>query len=254
MRLPRSPAKAGSLAMTRRGYDTLSDDGMFGRRDWIRKVTSEGITILVEGAKSFGILLEKKEIDLFALFLDELLKWNPKINLTAIRSEKEIIIKHFLDSLSVHPYLPEDATLLDIGSGAGFPGIPLKMVRPSLRVTLVDSVRKKVDFQKHIIRTLGLRGIETIHGQIQDKGVLEQKAGRFDALVSRAFSDLRTFLALSYPFLKKGGVAIAMKGKIRDEALGLFGAERDLYRLRQKAHLVLPFSNYERTILLFERL
>ncbi len=208
----------------------------------------------MEGAKSFGILLEKKEIDLFALFLDELLKWNPKINLTAIRSEKEIIIKHFLDSLAVHPYLPEDFTLLDIGSGAGFPGIPLKIVRPSLRVTLVDSVRKKLDFQKHIIRTLGLRGIETVHGRIQDKGVLGQKAGTFDALVSRAFSDLWTFLALGYPFLKKGGVAIAMKGPISDEELRLLGAERDHYRFREKAHLVLPFSSYERAILLFERL
>lgn len=224
------------------------------RRDWIRKMTSEGATILVEGAKSFGVLLEKKEIDLFALFLEELLKWNLRINLTSIRSEKEIIIKHFLDSLAVYPYLPQEDTLLDMGSGAGFPGIPLKMVQPSLKVTLVDSVRKKVDFQKHLIRTLGLRGIEAIHGRIQDKGVLEQRVGRFETLVSRAFSDLRTFLALGHRFLKKGGVAIAMKGKIRDEELRLFGAEIDLYRFLEKVHFLLPFSNYERTILLFERL
>ncbi len=217
-------------------------------------MTSQDVTILVQGAKSFGILLEKKDADLFALYLDELVKWNQKINLTAIRSEKEIIIKHFLDSLSVHPYLPEDFTLLDIGSGAGFPGIPLKMVQPSLQITLIDSARKKIDFQKHIIRTLGLKGIGTVHGRAQDKEVLEQWTGRFDALVSRAFSDLGTFLALGYPFLIKGGVAIAMKGELpKEEIRFLSAAEGNRYSLQRTVSLILPFSSFKRTILLFQK-
>lgn len=126
---------------------------------------AENKDFLVEGAKTFGIYLGGKTIETFELYLKELLKWNQKINLTAIRSEKGIVLKHFLDSLSVHPYLPNCSSILDIGSGAGFPGIPLKIIQPTLEVTLIDSVHKKVDFQKHIIRTLGLKGIEAIHGR-----------------------------------------------------------------------------------------
>ncbi len=114
--------------------------------------------LLIEGTKAFGIHLDERAIESFEIYLKELLKWNQKINLTAIRSEKGIVLKHFLDSLSICPYLPKQASILDIGSGAGFPGIPLKMVRPSLKITLIDSVRKKIDFQKHLIRSLGLKG------------------------------------------------------------------------------------------------
>src|SRR5512136_485117 len=123
---------------------------------------AENKDLLVEGARSFGVYLDGKAIESFEIYLKELLKWNQKINLTAIRSEKGIVLKHFLDSLSVTSYLPEHASILDIGSGAGFPGIPLKIVQPAFRITAIDSVRKKVDFQKHIIRALGLKGVEAI--------------------------------------------------------------------------------------------
>ncbi len=126
--------------------------------------------LLIEGSKSFGLFLDGKTVGDFDLYLRELLKWNQKINLTAVRTEKEVVLKHFLDSISTIPYLPESGSLLDIGSGAGFPGIPLKIVKPGLRVTLIDSVRKKVDFQRHMIRTLGLKEIEAIHARVQDRG------------------------------------------------------------------------------------
>src|SRR4030042_400786 len=112
----------------------------------------ENREILLRGAKAFGIDLAEGITQAFDIYLRELLKWNQKINLTGIRTEKGIVIKHFLDSLSVCSHIPGHATLLDVGSGAGFPGIPLKMVQRSLQVTLIDSVRKKVDFQKHIVR------------------------------------------------------------------------------------------------------
>ncbi len=99
--------------------------------------------LLAEGAKAFGIDLDEKTIRAFDVYLEELLKWNQKINLTAIRSEKGIVLKHFVDSLTVAPYLSEHSSILDIGSGAGFPGIPLKMAQPALRIILIDSVRKK---------------------------------------------------------------------------------------------------------------
>src|SRR5512136_1303797 len=145
---------------------------------------AEDRNLLVQGGKAFGINLDEKTIEAFDLYLKELLKWNQKINLTAIRLEKGVILKHFIDSFSIYPYLDQHSSVLDIGSGAGFPGIPLKMVQPTLAVSLIDSVRKKVDFQRHIIRILGLKGIDAIHGRVQDEGVLRSLGGRFDIILS----------------------------------------------------------------------
>ena len=214
----------------------------------------ENKRLLIEGARTFGIDLDKKTVAAFDLFLRELLKWNQKINLTAIRSETGIITKHFLDSLSVHPCVPKSSSLLDIGSGPGFPGIPLKMVEPALEVTLIDSVRKKVDFQRHILRKLGLKGINAIHGRVQESEILQRMEGRFDCVVSRAFSDLSTFLILSYPFLKERGIALAMKGELKgEEAVDSREGERVPYRMKGTLTFTLPFTSLKRTILLFEK-
>ena len=215
---------------------------------------TENKNLLIEGAKTFGIHLDGKTVEDFEVYLRELLKWNQKINLTAIRSEKGIILKHFLDSLSVFPFLPKTAFLMDIGSGPGFPGIPLKIAHPSLEITLIDSVRKKIDFQRHIIWTLGLKGMEAIHGRIQDKEILQSMAGRFDAVISRAFSDLQTLLVLAFPFLKKGGVLLAMKGELDEQEIGLLSKrEEKRYQLQGTASFVLPRSSFKRSILLFEK-
>ena len=214
----------------------------------------ENQRLLVEGAKSFGLSVDEKITNDFALYLKELFKWNQKINLTAIRTEEGVVLKHFLDSLSVHPYLLGTCRLLDIGSGAGFPGIPLKMVEPSLEVTLMDSVRKKVDFQRHLVRTLGLKGIEAIHGRAQDREVIQKLEGRFDAVISRAFSDLRTLLSLSAPFLGERGRVLAMKGEMKDQDLRLvLDQERGRYRLQTSTAFLLPFTTFKRTILIFEK-
>jgi 16S rRNA (guanine527-N7)-methyltransferase len=211
----------------------------------------ESRSLLVEGAKTLGIDLSEKTIEAFDLYLRELLKWNAKMNLTAVRTEKGIVLNHFLDSLSVLPHLPEISTLLDIGSGAGFPGIPLKMARLSLRVTLIDSVRKKIDFQSHIIRTLGLKGIQAIHGRIQDREILQNLGGQFDGVIARAFSDLDSLLRLSSPFLKKGGTLLAMKGReIEHPSL----MEKPPYRLEKRVQYSLPFSSIKRSLLCFEKI
>jgi 16S rRNA (guanine527-N7)-methyltransferase len=213
----------------------------------------ENQRLLLEGANSFGIHLDEKAIGAFDLYLKELLKWNRKINLTAIRSEKGIVVKHFIDSLSIYPHLAAAFSLLDIGSGAGFPGIPLKMVKPDLNVTLIDSVRKKVDFQRHIIRTLGLKGIEATHGRAEEEGLSQGMEGRFDTVISRAFSDLKTLLILSSPFLKKGGRVLAMKGETEEEVRVLDQSEGTPFKLRNSLHFLLPSSSFKRSILLFEK-
>jgi len=123
-----------------------------------------------------------------------------------------------------------------------------------LETTLIDSVRKKVDFQRHIIRTLGLKGIETIHGRIQDKEVIQTMKGRFDLVISRGFSDLQSFLILSFPFLKSAGIALAMKGQLESEGIqSQSKIEEPRYRLQKTVSFSLPFSSLKRTILLFEK-
>jgi len=217
-------------------------------------MNAENRRLLIEGSKSFGLSLKEKTVEDFDLYLRELLKWNQKINLTAVRTEKEVVLKHFLDSLSTIPYLPEPASLLDIGSGAGFPGIPVKIVKPLLRTTLVDSVRKKVDFQRHIIRTLGLKEIEAIHTRVQDQDVPGPYREHFDVVVSRAFSDLRKFLKLSYPLLRRGGIALAMRGRWEGtETRPEPEAGKPSYEPKGIHTFFLPFSQYERSLLLFEK-
>jgi 16S rRNA (guanine527-N7)-methyltransferase len=214
----------------------------------------ENRKLLIEGAKAFGIHLDEKTFEVFDLYLKELLKWNQKINLTSIRTEKGIVLKHFLDSLSVFPHLSHASSLLDMGAGPGFPGIPLKIVQPSLEVTLIDSVLKKVDFQRHIIRILGLKGINGIHGRVQDKEILQTIGERFDIVISRAFSDLQTFLAFSFPLLKKGGIVLAMKGEMNWKEIRLLPKmEEARFRLQRTVSFFLPFSSLKRSILIFTK-
>lgn len=213
----------------------------------------ENKEILIKGAEVFGVRLDRKLVDEFDLFLKELIKWNQKINLTAIKSEREIVIKHFLDSLSVIPYLPSESSLLDIGSGPGFPGIPIKLVAPSIQVTLIDSILKKVDFQKHIIRRLGLKGITAIHGRVEDKKLIQAFGEKFDIVISRAFSDLENLLRLGYPYLKKGALLIAMKGKLKEEkVLAEYLINDNIqFRLKDVIKFILPLSQFHRSILIF---
>ena len=214
----------------------------------------ENRRLLVTGARALGIDLGRESIEAFEVYLRELVKWNQKINLTAIRTEREVVTKHFLDSLCVSPYLGSIFSLLDIGSGAGFPGIPLKIIHPNLKVTLIDSVRKKVDFQRHVIRTLRLEGAEAIHGRAQDRTLLQTMESRFDAVISRAFSSLQNFLTLGHPFLKKGGVALAMKGTVLpEETSHLTGTAGSEYRLKDTIPLSIPSTSLKRSLLLFEK-
>jgi 16S rRNA (guanine527-N7)-methyltransferase len=178
----------------------------------------------------------------------ELRKWNRKFNLTAITREREIIVKHFLDSLTLVPHLPEGARLLDLGSGGGFPAIPLALVRPDLDVLSVDAAEKKIFFQRHAARLLGLQRFTALHAR--GELLAESHAGGFDVIVSRAFSSLDRFIALARPLLAPGGLIIAMKGRWGEgEAAEAapFLAEQEL-GVRQAVRLRLPVSGDERNL------
>lgn len=161
-------------------------------------------------AQSMQLSLSTHEIDSFELYAAELKKWNSKVNLTAITEDKEIAIKHFVDSLSLAPFITAADRLLDIGSGAGLPVIPLKIIRPEIPMVSVDAVAKKIHFQRHVIRILDLQKIEAIHARIEE--LHKTHSHSFTVITSRAFTRLDRFISLAAPLLADGGVLIAMKG------------------------------------------
>ena len=216
-------------------------------------MTGGAVKILESGASELGIALTPEQVDGFCRFGDELKKWGAKVNLTAIKADEEIVVKHFLDSLTLLPLLRDSYRLADIGSGGGFPAIPLKIVRPDLHVTAIDAVEKKLIFQRHAARLLNLSAFEAIHARGEDLAV--KYAGSFDLVVSRAFADIPTFVRIALPILASGGVIIAMKGKEGEgeaedartalDELGL--VVTDIVELR------LPVSGDGRTLVVMKR-
>jgi len=177
--------------------------------------------LLYEGAKQLDIQIDKRSIDKFATYALELLKWNQKTNLTAITDPVEVAVKHFLDSIVPLKIIPHHASLLDIGSGGGFPGIPLKISLPNLSVTLIDASRKKVSFLKHMIRILELENIEALHIRSEAFVKAPGVAKSFEVVISRALSSMTSFALTALPFLKKDGVIIAMRGNVSNHDIQL---------------------------------
>lgn len=173
-------------------------------------MNADSLALLTRSAAAQGLALLPECVAAFDRLGDELLAWNRRINLTAITRPDEIVIKHFLDSLTLVPLLQGNETVLDIGSGAGFPAIPLKIVLPELTVVAVDSVLKKIHFQRHIIRVLGLNGITALHGRVEDLQVSHPR--QFPVITSRAFASLASFATLAAPLLAPEGIMLAMKG------------------------------------------
>lgn len=216
-------------------------------------MNKESLELLRSCASAFALELSTKELGLFDHFAEELKKWNRKINLTAIKDDQEIVIKHFVDSLSLLGCLKKTGKLLDIGSGGGFPAIPLKILLPKLPVVSVDAVEKKILFQRHAARVLQLQKFTALHARVED--LARSDADQFDTVVSRAFADLSLFINLALPLLKPTGQIIAMKGRDgRDEALA---AEKSLAGLGAKIvdciHLRLPSSGAERFLVVVEK-
>jgi 16S rRNA (guanine527-N7)-methyltransferase len=166
--------------------------------------------IVGQEAQLMGLSLSTGEIDSFERYAAELKKWNSKVNLTAITKDTEIAVKHFIDSLAIAPYITAYDRLLDIGSGAGLPVIPLKIIRPETVMVSVDAVAKKIHFQRHVIRTLDLQHIEAIHSRVE--ALHQTHCGTFSVITSRAFTRLDRFISLAAPLLAENGVMIAMKG------------------------------------------
>ena len=201
---------------------------------------------LQNGLKALKIKISDDQVQLMTIHAKELMIWNKKINLTAIKQPLQIAEKHFIDCLAAASFIKNKNSIIDLGSGGGFPGIPLKIMNPLLNVVLIDSSRKKINFLKHIIRLLGLQGIDAIHSRAQDLHDKDLYIAGFDAVISRAFTELSNFVELASPFLNKEGTIYAMKGKqakkeITPELLEKFDVTAD--------HYMLPFEKSDRYII-----
>ncbi len=190
--------------------------------------------VIYDGAKDLEVQIDQEKIDQFGIHALELLKWTRKTNLTAISDPLEIAVKHFLDSIAPAPIIPPNIFLLDIGSGGGFPGIPLKIMIPSLSVTLIDASRKKVSFLRHVIRMLGLDNIEAFHVRAEDLSRDFISNNTYDVIISRALSSMVNLVQMSLPLLSKDGFIIAMKGKMSvkkiESALSLIKKRSDIQK------------------------
>lgn len=197
-----------------------------------------------------GLAVSEEHIQAFELFAAELKKWNRKVNLTALSADKDIAVKHLIDSLVFADQVCEGENVLDIGSGAGIPAIPLKIVKPLIPVVSVDAVGKKIFFQRHVARLLGLKSFEALHARVES--LHETHSHGFRVITSRAFSRLEQFVSLAAPLLADGGRMIAMKGP------AVFGEMRESeglllalgYEVSSVHSYSLPFDMGERSLII----
>lgn len=164
-----------------------------------------------------NVKLSGDQIEQFYLYMNLLLEWNEKINLTAITNPKDIILKHFVDCATISKYV--EGKVLDMGSGAGFPGIPLKILNPQLDIKLVDSLNKRINFLNIVIEELKLNNIEAIHSRAEELGKNKRYREAFDVVVSRAVAQTSILSEYTIPFCKIGGKCVFMKGANIEEEL-----------------------------------
>ena len=197
---------------------------------------------LLEGVSALGLNLTSKQVEDFEAYKNLLLEWNKKFNLTAITDEKEVAVKHFVDSLAVLPYLQVEPgmRLLDVGTGAGFPGVPLKIMFPDLEVCLLDSLQKRIGFLQEVISKLGLDGITTLHGRAEDVAHQDDLRESFQLVTARAVARLSVLVEYCLPFVKPGGYFIAFKGS--DVENEVKAGENALATLKGKISKVVAFD------------
>lgn len=200
--------------------------------------------------------LNSDKLNIYKKYMDLVLDWNNKINLTAIKDEDEFILKHFIDSLTVKDLIDDNSKVIDVGTGAGFPGIPLKIYNDSLDITLLDSLNKRVKFLDLVIEELSLNSIDTIHGRAEDIAHLNNYREKYDVAISRAVAQLNVLVEYLLPFVKVGGKCICMKGPNASEEIE--NSKKAIEKLGGKIEvvnkIVLPDSNFERNIVVIKKI
>lgn len=209
---------------------------------------------LKEKAKLINIELEDVKIEKFYNYMNLLLEWNEKINLTAITEPNEVILKHFIDSATIIKYIENNMSIVDVGTGAGFPGIPLNIIKSNAKYTLVDSLNKRINFLNEIIEKVDLQNINTVHSRIED--FAKNNKEKFDIATSRAVASLNVLLEYLLPLVKVGGICICMKGSNAKEeienaskALEILGG-----KIEKIEEITLPESDIVRNIIIVRKI
>lgn len=213
--------------------------------------------VLIRGCEYFNISLNQFQEEQFLKYYELLVEWNKVMNLTSIIEFDEVMQKHFVDSLALIKGIDLSScdNLIDIGTGAGFPGIPLKIVYPHLEVVLLDSLNKRIKFLNEVVDNLGLKGIRSIHGRAEDFGKDKEYRERFDLSVSRAVANLSSLSEYCLPYVKIGGSFVSYKSGSVDEELNqarkaiyLLGGER-----KEVVKFTLPDSDIERSLVMIKK-
>ena len=210
---------------------------------------------IIEYMEELEIKLSTEQAEMFFKYMNLLLEWNEKINLTAITDEEEVIVKHFVDSITISKYIPTGTSLIDVGTGAGFPGIPLGIIRNDLEIVLLDSLQKRINFLEVVIRELGLENIKTVHARAEEFGKNNKYREKFDVATSRAVANLSTLSEYLLPLVKVGGVVICMKGCAIEEEMN--NSKKAINVLGGKVTRVfefnLPKTDIKRNIVLVDK-
>lgn len=168
--------------------------------------------VFIEESKYLNLEISEEQLKLFFDYMKGIIEWNDKINVTAITDEKMFIVKHFVDSLAINKFAVSSNSIIDIGTGGGFPGIPLKIMNKDSKITLIDSVNKKLNVIRDITKDMDLTNLEIIHSRAEDLAAKTEYREMYDMATTRAVSNLTTILEYMLPFVKVGGIAVCMKG------------------------------------------
>ena len=212
------------------------------------------LDLFIEETKKLGIELTSQQLEKLNQFYELLISWNQKMNLTRIIEKEDVYLKHFYDSLTLSKVidLKQDLTLCDVGSGAGFPGIVLKICFPNLKITLLDSLQKRVNYLNEIIKELDLKNIEAIHTRAEDYA--KQNREKFDIVTARAVANLKILSELCIPMVKVNGLFIAMKANVEEE---IENSTEILKKLDSKIEKIeifyLPIENSIRNIIMIQK-
>lgn len=212
--------------------------------------------IMIENLKEINIYLSDFQLEQFYNYMNILIEWNKFMNLTGITDPKEIIIKHFIDSLTVLDKIDKNNTIIDVGTGAGFPGIPIKIASPDTEVVLLDSLNKRVNFLNEVIKKLQLKGIKTIHGRAEDYGRDKNYREKYDVAIARAVAPLNILLEYLMPFVRVKGKCLCMKGANSEEEISL--SKRAIEKLGGKLiyteEFLIPNTDMKRKIVEIEKI
>lgn len=214
--------------------------------------------LLIDATKALNLSINQKQIEQFSLYKDLLLEWNNKINLTAITDEKEIILKHFIDSISMMTVykIKDNINVIDVGTGAGFPGVPLKIMCNNINLTLLDSLNKRIKFLNELVDKLQLENVKCIHSRAEDSGKDKAYRQKYDLCVSRAVANLSVLSEYCLPFVSVGGYFISFKSvnidnelKEAKQAIKQLGAE-----LESINAIKIPYSDIEHSIVIIKKI